>query len=67
MVNEGLTYEENREGIFIKTRTDKGLAVGIEIVYKTSASGVPYELLRYPENVQEFIVDYFVKGTEDYI
>ena len=67
LVNEGLTYEENREGSFIKTRTDKGSVAGIEIVHKTGASGIPYELLRYPENVQELIVDYFVKGTEDYI
>ena len=65
LVNEGLTFEENREGVFIKTRTDKGAAAGIEIVHKVTASGVPYELLRYPENIQELIVDYFVKGIED--
>lgn len=65
LVNEGLTFEENRNGTFIKTRTDKGTAAGIEIVHKVTASGVPYELLRYPENVQELIVDYFVKGIED--
>lgn len=61
LVDEGLTFEENREGVFIKTRTDKGAAAGIEIVHKVTASGLPYELLRYPENVQELIVDYFVK------
>lgn len=65
LVNEGLTFEEDREGVFVKTRTDKGAAVGIEIVHKITASGEPYELLRYPKNVQELIVDYFVKGIVD--
>lgn len=67
LVNEELTYEENREGVFIKTRTDKGSAAGIEIVHKIGASGVPYELLKYPENVQEVIVDYFVKGIDNIV
>ena len=65
LVNEGLTFEEEREGVFIKAKTDKGSAAGIETVHKVNAAGEPYELLRYPENVQELIVDYFVKGIAD--
>ena len=65
LVSAGLTFEEDREGIFIKTPTDKGAAAGIEIVHKVTAAGVPYELLRYPKNVQNLIVDYFVKGSVD--
>lgn len=59
LVNEGLTFEENRNGIFIKTATDKGLQAGIEIIRKINEQGFMYEVLRYPENVQRLIVEYF--------
>lgn len=61
LVNGELTFEENRDGVFVKTMTDKGADAGIEIVHKISQAGLPYELLRYPENVQKLVVDFFVK------
>lgn len=61
LVDEELTFEENRDGVFVKTMTDKGADAGIEIVHKISQAGQPYELLRYPENVQRLVVDFFVK------
>lgn len=64
LVNEELTFEENRNGVFIKTKTDKGTEAGIEIVHKISKMGTPYELLRYPENVQRLIVETFVREME---
>lgn len=64
LVNEELTFEENRNGVFIKNMTDKGIKAGIETIYKISQRGTPYELLRYPENVQRLIVETFVKEVE---
>lgn len=61
LVDEGLTFEENRNGIFIKTSTDKGSQAGIEIIRKINEQGFLYELLRYPENVQKIIVDSFIR------
>lgn len=64
LVSQGLTFEENRNGVFIKTMTEKGEDEGIEIVHKVASSGQPYELLRYPENIQRLVVKHFVKEAE---
>uniref|UniRef100_UPI004055E79A DNA helicase RecQ n=1 Tax=Acetatifactor sp. TaxID=1872090 RepID=UPI004055E79A len=61
LVSLGLVFEENRNGVFIKTTTSKGAESGIEIVHKISKSGHPYELLRYPKFIQKMIVEFFVK------
>lgn len=61
LIDEGLVFEENRNGMFIKVKTDKGDDMGIETVHKISKNGMPYELLRYPESVQRLIVEGFVK------
>ncbi len=64
LVSEGLTFEENSNDTVMKKMTDKGSEAGIEIVHKISQSGIPYELLRYPQNVQKLVVDYFVKEAD---
>lgn len=61
LVSMELVVEENRDGTFVKNRTNRGVDAGIEVEYKVGKSGQPYELLRYPPFVQRIIVDSFVQ------
>lgn len=65
LVMEGYTQEANHDGFLKKEQTQKGLEEGIETVYRTSASGVEYTLLMYPEGIQKKIVQHFVDIKED--
>lgn len=64
LVSEGYTEEADKDGIFIKIQTEKGLNVGIQTIEKISPAGNPYTLLMYPENIQRLIVEYFVQLKE---
>ena len=67
LVSQELTYEDGTNGIFIKNPTAKGLEYGILLEDKVAASGVPYQLIKYPPKVQKMIVDYLVgpRAEED--
>ena len=60
LVDEGYTLEANHEGVFKKEQTQKGLAAGIETVFRTSTAGTEYTLLVYPQMIQKMIVQHFV-------
>lgn len=64
LVEQGYTEEVDGDGGFIKTQTEKGLAAGIKTIDKVSASGTPYTLLMYPENIQKLIVEYFAQRKD---
>lgn len=62
---EGLTMEEHVDGkYFVKNPSDKGLKMGIQTEEKISKAGNKYTVLRYPENVQKMIIEYFVGDRE---
>ena len=60
----GLTIEEDHEGQRVKIQTEKGLKAGIKTVDRISPQGFAYQLLMYPETVQEMIVEAFT-GPRD--
>lgn len=64
LVAAGLTIEEEREGKSVKIQTEKGLEVGIKTVDRIGPQGFAYQLLMYPETVQEMIVEAF-SGPRD--
>lgn len=55
----GLTIEEDHEGQRVKIQTEKGLKAGIKTVDRISPQGFAYQLLMYPETIQEMIVEAF--------
>ncbi len=57
--------EEYIEGIWKKCIMPKGAEMGIEAVEKVSQKGTIYEVLYYPRQVQEMVVNHFVKGEDD--
>ncbi len=61
LVSEGLIVEKEQEGRFAKAPTEKGLAQGIKIVDKVSEKGNPYTLLVYPVNVQNILIEHFIR------
>lgn len=61
LVSRELAYEDNTNGVFVKKPTLKGTVYGIMLEDKVSKSGDPYQLMKYPPEVQKMIVDYFVK------
>ena len=64
LVSEELTTLESAEGQFNKVATEKGRALGIQMVDKVSKAGISYSLLMYPREVQKRIVEYFVREKE---
>lgn len=60
LMTEGLMAEEEKEGIFFKSRTEQGGEQGIKVIDKVSQRGTPYQIFMYPETVQKTIVDYFI-------
>ncbi len=58
LVSQGLTFEEDIGGVFVKRPTPKGTELGILLENKTSSSGVSYQLMKYPPEVQKMIVEW---------
>ncbi len=58
---EELVLEEKTNGVFIKHSTPKGTEYGIRMEEKISQSGVHYQVIQYPPEVQRMIVEYFVR------
>ena len=65
LVAKGLTEEYNQGGVFIKTQTKRGFAIGIKMVDKLNQVGNSYKLLMYPENVQKMILEYFISARQE--
>ncbi len=65
LVSEGLTMEEQRDGKYVKVQTQQGLKMGIQLVNKVSQKGYEYQLLVYPEAVQQMIVKHFAEGVSE--
>lgn len=61
LVSAGFTTEEEREGKPIKIQTEKGLKAGIKMIDRVSPKGFTYQLLMYPEKIQEMIVEAFTR------
>ena len=59
LMEEGLVAEEETEGRFVKSATEQGRRMGIEVEEKVSQRGFSYQLLIYPEAVQRMVVEYF--------
>lgn len=60
LVSEGLTVEEEDKRGFVKVSTKKGKTLGIETEERVSKNGFTYTVLKYPEEIQKRIVNYFV-------
>ena len=64
---EGLILITKREnGFYDRSATEKGKEIGITEIDKVSPDGVEYKLLKYPQNVQQIILEHFCEnGTGD--
>ncbi len=66
LVSEGLIQDEEQEGRFAKSPTEKGLALGIKTENRLSEKGNPYTILKYSEKIQRMLVEHYkVKDNEE--
>ena len=59
--DEGIIVDVKRGGMIFQTKTAKGDEMGIEAIPVVAKSGKTYETLKYPENVQRMVVEFFTE------
>ena len=64
LYDEGYVEERVKNGESAKFPTEFGFENGILLIEQESASGYPYNLIKYPVNIQKEIVEFFTKDED---